>query len=273
MKILVTGATGNIGRMLVDHLLARGASDVRALTNDRNRAALPAEVEVFTGYLRKIETVPAALEGVDRMYLAPTPDTVGEVVALARQAGVRHIVDLSGEPESWWGSVAEAVEASGIEWTHLCPWDFMENATSWAPQIRATGAVREPYPKSASAPIAMDDIAAVAATVLLEDTHASHAYTLTGPETLTRVELVRQLGDALGRHLPFIEVSRDEAVDVLAASMGENAGWYVDNVLAGFDEQPVTATRIVEEITGRPATTFAQWARDHAHQFLGSATR
>ena len=66
-------------------------------------------------------------------------------------------------------------------------------------QIRATGAVREPYPRSASAPIAMDDIAAVAATVLLEDSHSGQAYTLTGPETLTRVELARQLGDAIGR--------------------------------------------------------------------------
>jgi len=147
MKILVTGATGNIGRKLVDHLLAKGASDVRALTNDPDRAPLPAGVDVVKGYLREVETVPAALEGVDRMYLAPTPDTVGEVVALERRAGVRHIVDLSGEPDSWWGNVAAAVEACGIGWTHLWPWDFMESTTLWssrsAPPVRCASPIRD----------------------------------------------------------------------------------------------------------------------------------
>lgn len=273
MTILVTGATGNIGRRVVDHLLAAGAPDVRALTNDPVRAALPAGVEVVTGYVAKIETVAAALVGVDRMYLAPAPDTVGEVVALARAAGVQRIVDLSGEPASWWGSVAAAVEASGVGWTHLWPWDFIENALMWAPQIRATGAVREPHPQSASAPVAMDDIAAVAATALLDDAHVGHAYTLTGPETLTRAAMVRQIGAALGRHVAFVEASRDDTVEALVASMGENAEWYVDNVLAAFDEHPVAATRIVEELTGRPATTFAQWARDHVEEFDGQRIR
>jgi uncharacterized protein YbjT (DUF2867 family) len=267
VKILVTGATSNIGRMLVDHLLAAGAPDVRALTNDPARAALPAGVEVVEGYLRRLDTVPDALEGVDRMYLAPTPDTVGDVVALARRAGVGHIVDLSGEPESWWGSVTRAVEEGGTPWTHLWPGDFMENTTIWAHQIRTTGTVREPYPDSATAPIAMDDIAAVAATALLEDSHAGRAYTLTGPETLTRVEMVRRLGDALGLDVPFVEVSRADAIGVLTPTMGANAEWYVDNVLGGFAGQPMPTTSTVEEITGRAATTFAQWAAAHADEF------
>jgi uncharacterized protein YbjT (DUF2867 family) len=267
MKILVTGATGNIGRRLVDHLLAMGASDIRALTNDPSRAALPADVDVVEGYLRRIETVPAALDGVDRMYLAPTPGTVAEVMDLARDAGVQHVVDLSGEPESWWGSVTKAVEAGGLEWTHLWPGDFMENTKIWARQIRETGAVREPYPNSASAPIAMDDIAAVAATALLGHGHAGKSYALAGPETLTRTELVRQLGHALGRDIPFIPVSREETIDVLSPSMGDTAGWYVDNVLAGLTEQPEPPTRAVEEITGRPGITFAQWAAEHTEDF------
>lgn len=96
----MTGATGNIGRMVVDHLLERGARDVRALTMDPARANLPPGVEVAHGYLRRVETLPAALEGVDRMYLARAPETVDEVMALARAAGVRRVVDLSGEPST-----------------------------------------------------------------------------------------------------------------------------------------------------------------------------
>ncbi len=94
MTILVTGATGNVGRLVVDHLLAAGAQ-VRALTNNPKKAALPAEVEVVEGYLGRVETLPAALAGVERMYLAPLPGTVREVVRLAKDAGVQHIVDLS----------------------------------------------------------------------------------------------------------------------------------------------------------------------------------
>jgi uncharacterized protein YbjT (DUF2867 family) len=267
MTILVTGATGNIGRMVVDHLLAAGATGVRALTVDPRRAALPKQVEVVGGYLRKIDTLPAALDGVDRMYLAPTPETVHDVVAAAQRAGVRHIVDLSGEPQSWWGAVAAAVESFGGTWTHLWPGDFMENTQLWAPQIRATGTVGEPWPAAASTPVAMDDIAAVAATVLLQDGHYGRAYSITGPEILTRVDLVRRIGQATGQHIGFIETTHDDAVARLASSMGDNADWYVDNVLAGMTRQPDPPTRTIEQVTGRPATTFEHWVARHADGF------
>lgn len=267
MTILVTGATGNIGRKVVDHLLARGARDVRALTVDPGKAALPSGVEVVKGYLRKLDTLPAAFKGVSRMYLAPTPETVGDVVRLAREAGVEHIVDLSGEPESWWGMVTETVEKSGVDWTHLWPGDFMENSLMWAEQIRRTGAVREPYPESASTPIAMDDIAAVAAAALLDDDHRGKAYPLTGPEALTRTELVAHIGAALGREIEFLKTTPEETVRALTPAMRENAQWYVDNVLTAFEAGTAEPNRLVEEITGRPATRFADWARAHAHEF------
>ncbi len=267
MTVLVTGATGNIGRKVVDHLLAAGTRDVRALTLDPDRAALPAEVDVAVGHLRRPAGVAPALVGVDRMYLAPTPDTAAEVLDLAAAAGVRHVVDLSGEPESWWGGVTRAVEASGIAWTHLWPGDFMENTFTWAPQIRATGAVREPWPRAASTPIAMDDIAAVAAAALAGDAHVGRALPLTGPEVLTRVALVEQLGAALGRALRFVESSRDEAVAALADAMGDDAAWYVDAVLAGFAGNDPVPDPMVEEVLGRPATTFARWAADHTGRF------
>jgi uncharacterized protein YbjT (DUF2867 family) len=267
MTILVTGATGNIGRMVVDHLLAAGATGVRALTVDPERAALPAEVEVFRGHLARIDALAAALDGVDRMYLAPAPETARDVVAAAGRAGVRHIVDLSGEPESWWGIVTTAVETFDGTWTHLWPGDFMENTLSWAPQIRATATVREPWPTSASTPVAMADIAAVAATALLEDGHEGRAYAITGPEVLTRVDLVRQIAAATGKTIRFLRATRDETVETLVPVMGDNAGWYVDNVLGGLGEEPGRPTDTVERVTGRPATTFAAWAATYADQF------
>ena len=267
MPILVTGATGNIGRKVVDHLVAAGAGAVRALTTDPARAALPAGVEVALGYLRKPETLPAALQGVSAMYLAPTPDTVEEVLRLAREAGVERVVDLSGEHESWWGGVAKAVEASGPAWTHLSPGDFMENTLSWAPQIIATDAVREPYPEGRSTPIAMDDIARVAAVALTTPRHEGRSYPLTGPEVLTRVDLAERIGAARGKPVEFVQVSRDEAVEVLRPEMGGSAEWYVDTILKGGVDRPAQVQSTVEEVTGAPATTFAEWAAAHATAF------
>jgi uncharacterized protein YbjT (DUF2867 family) len=265
MTILVTGATGSVGRLVVDHLLAAGAR-VRALTNNPKKAALPAEVEVVEGYLGRPETLPAALEGIERMYLAPLPETVHDVVALAKRAGIGRIVDLSGEKGSWWYPVVEAVEASGIEWTHLWAGEFMTNSLIWADQIRRTEIVRDAYPNAANAPIDPGDIAAVAATVLLEEDHVGKAYELTGPEMLTRAEMVRLIGQALGRKIPFVELTHEQIVEELSPIMGEYAEWYV-NGMAQLVDHPQAPVPTVAEITGRPATTFAQWAVRHAAAF------
>ncbi|WP_020577125.1 NmrA family NAD(P)-binding protein [Actinopolymorpha alba] len=266
MKILVTGATGSVGRLVVDALLAAGATDVRALTNNPAKAALPDGVEVVTGYLGRPETLPAALAGVDRMYLAPLVQTVNEVVTLAKDAGVGRIVDLAGPEGGFWRAIEEAVEGSGISWTHLEAGEFMANTLMWADQIRTTGMVRDAYPEAANAPIAMEDIAAVAATVLLEDGHDGRAYELTGPQTLTCAEMVRLIGVALGREIQFVEETREQAIARLAPGMGEFAGWYVDGK-AALVEHPQRAVPTVETITGRPGMTFAEWAERYAGEF------
>ncbi|MFC7447207.1 NAD(P)H-binding protein [Rhodococcus daqingensis] len=267
MTILVTGATANIGRLVVDHLLAAGATDVRALTNNPPKAMLPDGVEVAEGYLRRPESLPPAFEGVQKMYLAPTPDTVEEVVSLARDAGIRHIVDLSGEHESWWGAVTSAVERSGIAWTHLWAGEFLENDLVWGDQVRRTGAVRDPFPGVVSAPIAMDDIARVAASVLLGEGHVGRTYELTGPEALSRAERVHELGAVLGRPVEFVRVPVEEAIEILEPVMGANARFYLESAVASLVGVPQQANSTVEEVTGSPAATFAQWAGAHAAAF------
>ncbi|NNH74231.1 NAD(P)H-binding protein [Nocardia uniformis] len=265
MKILVTGATGSVGRMVVDHLVSMGADDIRALSNHPERTAFPPEVEVVEGYLRRPSSLPAAFEGVDRMYLAPALETVTEVVDLARQAGIGQIVDLSGDETTDWLPIAQAVEKSGVGWTHLFTGEFMENTVMWAEQIRTTGEVREPYPAAANAPIAMDDIARVAATVLLGTGHLGATYNLTGPETITRAGRVLALGEALGRDISFVTVPPGEAVALLEPAMGEFAQWYVDG-LAAMVEHPQVATTTIADLTGR-ATTFAEWSVANAEEF------
>ncbi len=275
MTILVTGATGNVGRLVVDHLLAAGAP-VRALTVDPQRAALPAGVEVVKGYIGRPATLPAALVGVDRLYLAPLPQTVREVVRLAKEAGVRQIVDLSssnadaeaaGDPSGWhYYAVERALEESGLPWTHLRPGEFMTNTLGWAEQIRATGVVRAPHGNAATAIIDLDDIAAVAARVLLEEGHIGTKYELTGPAAVRRADLARQIGEAIGREVRFEEQTREEALAELEPIMGEWAAWYVDG-FADLVDHPQPVSPNVELLTGRPATPFAQWARRNAAAF------
>ncbi len=78
--------------------------------------------------------------------------------------------------------------------------------------------------------------------------------------------MVQDIGSALGRDVPFVEVSREEAEAVLARAMGEYAGWYLDGRVLLVDH-PQSALTTVEEVLGRPATSFAQWAAANVELF------
>jgi uncharacterized protein YbjT (DUF2867 family) len=266
MTILVTGATGNVGRMVVDELLALGAGGVRALTADPARAGLPAGVEVVRGFIGRLETLPAALTGVDVMYLAPHHPTVFEVCRLAAAAGVRRIVDLAGAKGEHWQGIEDGVEASGVPFTHLEPGEFMANAGLWAPQIRAGDVVLDAYGEAVNAPIAQEDIAAVAARVLLEDGHEGRSYELTGPEALSRRQKVERIAEALGRDLTYVDLPPDEALPVFKRAMGEYGRWYLEG-LAELARHPQAAVPTVTGILGRPPITYRDWAVRHAAIF------
>jgi uncharacterized protein YbjT (DUF2867 family) len=286
MTILVTGATGYVGRHVVAQLAAAG-EHVRAMTRNPSAAVFPAGVEVVHGDLLKIDTVTAALSGVDRLYLFPEPRTATEVVAAAKAAGVTRIVTLSsgavtaGLDTDFQYPVEQAVEHSGLEWTHLRPGDFATNTLRlWAPMIRAERVVRYISPEQVGLPIHEADIAAVGVRALLDDGHQGHAYDLTGPARVTYREQVTAIAEALGEPVYFEEVTPERARDILTAQGGwaaENAGF-----LLGFEDYSAGGTPdftpeewdrmlrplpTVEEVTGRPARTFAQWARDNVEHF------
>lgn len=273
LPILVTGASGNIGRNVVDHLLARGATDVRALSTRPERANLPEQVRVHRGFLGDLDSLTGVFDGVARMYLAPYEDTAEQVCALAARAGVKHIVDLSGPADSWWGGVRRAVADSGTGFTHLEPGEFVENCLIWAEQIRTTGQVRDAFGDCANAPITMDDIAEVAAAILLsgdadavDPRYAGTGVEMAGPELLTKAEKVAAIGRGLGRDVPFTEISRSEAIALLEPQMGEYAEWYVGTAAETYDPGPA-AMEVVPRITGRPATTMTQWVRANPGEF------
>ncbi|MGB3439612.1 MAG: NAD(P)H-binding protein [Actinophytocola sp.] len=283
MRVLVTGATGHVGRHVVAQL-AEAGHDVLAMTRNPATAAFPASVEVVRGDLLAPASVP--VEGVERMYLFPEPRTATEVVARAKSAGVTRIVTLSsgavtgGFDTDFQLPVEQAVEASGLEYTHVRPGDFASNTERlWARMIRADRVVRYAQPDAPSLAIHDGDIAAVAVAALTEDGHTGRWYDLTGPELLTRREQVAAIGDALGEPVRFEEVSPVRAREILERQGGwgaENAGFLLgfDDYSAtgpSFDDVDWSATLVpsptVEEVLGRPARTYAQWALDNVAAF------
>lgn len=274
MTILVTGATGNVGRIVVDRLL-REDRPVRASSRAPAAAELPDGVDVVYGDLTDPESLAPALDGVDGVFLYPVPEGAGEFVSLARRAGVRRIVTLSsdsvtdGTDPGVHRAVEQAVEDSGLEWTHVRPGEFALNKVStWAPSIRAEGVVRVAYPQSRGAPVHEADIADVAVAALVEDGHAGAVYGVSGPETLTQREQVRAIGTGIGRDLGFEEVSPAQARDDMLR-IGFPPG--IADYVLGFQEKWVTSPApvypTVERLTGRPARSLAEWAADHVPAF------
>jgi uncharacterized protein YbjT (DUF2867 family) len=274
--ILVTGATGNVGRALVETLDA-GGHPVRALARTPDRAALPASVEVVPADLTAPETMSGALAGVDKLFLLGAFPTTGDVLERARKAGVEHVALLTsrcvigGAPDNavtrMWLDAEAAVARSGLPWTVLRPSGFHANALRWLPQLQQGDTVRAPWPDVPIASIDPSDIAAVAAAVLVDGGFEGEALELSGPEALTPGQQVATLAEVSRRPLRLEPLTDTEARVAMAADTPPD---FVDAFFrffsAGeFDDSGVVGT--VRAVTGSPPRTFRQWVQAHADRF------
>jgi uncharacterized protein YbjT (DUF2867 family) len=276
MTIVVTGATGNVGRPLVCELAAAGAR-VRAVTRSPEAAGFPDGVETVSSSVD-------ALAGATAVFLNSRAlgDGLADVVALARRRGVTKLValsainaddDFSRQPSRFRGDRNKEVEQlavdSGLDWVSLRPSVFASNFVGmWAAQILAGDVVGGPYAAASAAPIVDSDISAVAAQALLTDEYVGQRIPLTGPQALTNSELVQIIGRVLGRPLRYFEVPADVVRErFIALGLGAEFADAYAAMLADSLDKPALVTGEVEKITGRPATTFAQWATEHRHLF------
>jgi len=281
-RILVTGATGNIGRQVVAQLRVTGCR-VRALSRSPQSANLPHDVEVVRGDLSAPETLDECLEGVDAVFLVWVAPIAAAAAALERIASrAERIVFLSSphrtahpffqQPNALVSvhvGIERLVETSGLRWTFLRPGAFALNCRNWwAPQVRNGNVVRWFHGAAATAPIHEHDIAAVAVRALCDEGHGGMEYVLTGPESLTQHEQVHIIGDAIGRALRFEELSPESARQQMLTMMPASIADMLLKAYAAAVDRPALVTSTVADVTGTPARCFRHWSVDHASEFL-----
>jgi uncharacterized protein YbjT (DUF2867 family) len=280
MTVLVTGATGSVGRHVVAGLLAAG-EPVRALTRDSANADLPRGVELVTADLADPATLtPQLFDGVDRVLVFPADCGVAGLMSAAVAAGIERYVVLSSlaaalEHPRDIGS-ASAVHHLGVEdsvasrtdgWAIVRPGTFANNLLSWAYNVKTGLPIRAPYLRSAQAPIHEADVADAMLALLGDfDLHRGAIVAITGPEALTRREQVTVIGEAVGSQIELVEISPDEFRQEMSQFIPES----IMKMLLDYWRDTVTEpdkVRSIRALCGHDARTLAQWARDHRADF------
>ncbi|GGV43792.1 NAD(P)H-binding protein [Streptomyces spectabilis] len=279
--IVVTGATGNIGRTLVP-LLADAGEEVVAVSRRDRSADLPAGVRHARADVGDAAGMRPVLDGADALFLllggelnsrGESPEALVEAAA---RGGVKRIVLVSSQLNSTRPEAPSharlrdfeaAVRGSGLGFTVLRPGGFASNALAWAGAVRAERTVHAPFADVALPVVDPADIAEVAAAALREDGHAGRTYELTGPEAVSPRRQAEAIAHVLGEEVAFVELSREQAHAHLARFMPEEVIGGTLDVLG----VPLPAERQVsgdvERVIGRPARSFAQWAARNAAAF------
>jgi uncharacterized protein YbjT (DUF2867 family) len=287
---VVTGATGWIGRHVVEELVSRG-EPVRAVSRDSAVTPVLTNAELHSGDLRQPSTLRPALESATSLVLIAVPDTAAEVLALARESGIEHVVVISsaavtaGYDTTYNLPVELAAQASGLDCTIVRPGEFATNAVLiWGPSIRKRRRVIEPYPEQEGNPIHERDVSDAVVAALVDPAQRGLVHTIVGPDTLTKRQQVALIAAAINAEIVVEAVSPARARDFYRRQGGfaaANADFLFgfenyDGESGEIDEPHETAIvsdgafLTLAEVTGRPARSYAEWAQDHIADFAAS---
>ncbi|MFQ6143998.1 SDR family oxidoreductase [Streptomyces seoulensis] len=277
--IVVTGATGNVGRPLTQALTEAG-QQVTAVS--RHAATVPDGVRHLTADLARPAELKPALAGAAALFLLLSGDLhaaghrPADLITEAASAGVRRVVLLSsqgvatrpfGPTRIALRELEDTLRASGLEWAVLRPGGFASNALWWAESVRAQGLVAAPFGDIGLPIVDPADIAAVAAACLLEDRHTGGVYELTGPEVITPRQQAAAIADALGTPVRFHELTRAEARAAMSRAMPAELADDTLDILGAPNPAELRVGPDVERVLGRAPRPFSAWAARNVAAF------
>lgn len=281
--ILITGASGNVGREVLKQVCEAGARVRAAYQSPQRAAEAPAGVETVVADFNRPETLRAALTDVDRVFLVgPVAPNLVELESKAtdeiKRSGVRHLVKLSAmgtRAATFPRQHAESedrIKDSGVPWTFLRPNGFMQNMVMYnARTVREQSAFYGSQGEGKVSHVDIRNVASVAVRVLIEDGHAGRTYTLTGPEALSNSRIAEILSASLGRPIKYVNLPPEQMKQALLG--GGVAEWNVNGILdletLYRDGGASTVTGDAELVLGRQPSTYEQFARDYASSFRG----
>ncbi|MEU8222407.1 NAD(P)H-binding protein [Kribbella sp. NPDC048915] len=273
--IVITGATGNVGRPLVQTLSAAGEDVVAVSRHAAPSGNTDPNVSHFAADLNSPESLAPVLDGAKAIFLLTPPDFLAggnlhEVLEVVRGAGVPRVVFLSsqGVGTQRHPSVFEdAVTGSGLEWTILRPGNFASNAYAWADSIRTQRAMAAPFADVALPVVDPQDIAEVAAAALLESGHANAVYTLTGPAAITPRRQAEIIQEVIGTPIAFTELTRDQARAGILTHMPEPVVETTLSILGSPTPAEQAVSPDAEKVLRRPPHTFDDWVTRNLQAF------
>jgi len=287
--ILVTGATGTIGRELVKDLQARDVEfKVMVRSEETLRTMETRGIRAVLGDFNHPETLVAAMRGAQTVFLltTPKPDLVeveGAFLKSARKAGIHRVVRLSALGANPWaaspltrahGQCEAQLEASGMTWTHLRPTMFMQNiGLMFSDSVARTSTLFAPAGEARIPWVDTRDIAAMAGVTLVEPGHEGLVYEITGSELFTYAGVAELLSTQLGRFVKFVDVPDDAAYQSMT-SMGLSE-WLAHSLITlfhGFRANAGTAVTLgtVARITGQPPRLLKDYLKENLHLFRGT---
>ncbi|WP_369189186.1 SDR family oxidoreductase [Streptomyces sp. R08] len=277
--IVVTGATGNIGRPLT-RALAEAGQEVTAVS--RHTATVPDGVRHVVADLAQPASLTPALTGAKALFLllsgdlhSPDSNPV-DIIRAADTAGVRRIVLLStqgvstrpfGATRIAMRTLEDVLRNSTLEWTILRPGGFASNALWWSESVRAQRVVAAPFGDVGVPIIDPTDIAEVAAAGLLTDQHTGATYELTGPEVITPRAQTDAIATALGTPIHFHNLTRAEAKSAMSQAMPPELAEDTLTILGAPTPEELHISPDVERVLGRAPRTFAEWAERNVAAF------
>ncbi|GAB7109582.1 NAD(P)H-binding protein [Streptomyces phaeofaciens JCM 4814] len=269
--IVVTGATGNVGRPLTQ-ALAEAGEQVTAVS--RHAMAMPDGVRHVAADLAEPTSLTPVLDGAKALFLLLSGDLhapearPADIIGLAAASGVRRVVLLSsqgvatrplGPSRVAMRAVEDALRESGLAWAVLRPGGFASNALAWAESVRTQGTVAAPFGDVGVPVIDPADIAEVAAACLLDDRHTGGVYELTGPEVITPRQQAEAIAAALGSPVRFHELTRDEAKAMMTRSVPVELADDTLDIISAPNPAELRISPDVERVLGRAPRPFNGW--------------